>query len=69
VADACADGEPGLGRWASGGIVCYVEDGIAKIRWTDERSGLYGVVDATDRNLAALYAWWRSNGRRLGVPS
>jgi hypothetical protein len=69
VAEACVDGAPGQGRWGSGSIVCYVEDGIAKIRWTDERSGLYGIVDATDRNLAALHAWWRSNGRRLGVPS
>jgi hypothetical protein len=65
--EACVDGRPGRGIWASGDIVCYVEDGVAKIRWTDRRSGLYGLVDATDRNLPQLYAWWRSNGRRLGV--
>ena len=67
VDEACVDGRPGQGTWASGDIVCYVENGTAKIRWTDRRSGLYGLVDATDRNLANLFTWWRSNGRRLGI--
>jgi len=66
VDSPCSDGEPGLGTWASGDIVCYVEDGKAKIRWTDRRSGMYALVDATDRNLRNLYTWWRQNGRRLG---
>lgn len=64
--DACTDGKPGVGTWASGDIVCYVEDGRAKIRWTDRRSGLYALIDANDRNLRNLHSWWRNNGRRLG---
>lgn len=63
---ACDDGVAGLRGWANGEIVCYVQDGVAKIRWTDMRTGMYGVLDATDADLDGVYGWWRSNGRRLG---
>jgi hypothetical protein len=65
--DACVNGEPAVGTWPDGDIVCYIDDGVAKIRWTDYRSGLYGIVDATNRDLPALVTWWRSNAQRLGV--
>ena len=65
--DACVNGDPAVGTWAEGDIVCYIDDRVAKIRWTDRRSGLYGLVDATNRDLPALFAWWRSNAQRLGI--
>lgn len=65
---ACQAGEQGSTSWGFGGIACYVQRGVAKIRWTDERSGIYGVIDASDRDLEALYTWWRRNGRQLGQP-
>ena len=64
---ACLNGQPAVGTWDEGDIVCYIDDGVAKIRWTDHRSGLYGLVDATNRNLPALVDWWRANAQRLGV--
>jgi hypothetical protein len=67
--DACVNGDPAVGTWAEGDIVCYIDRGVAKIRWTDDRSGLYGVVDGTSRDLSALFAWWRSNAQRLGIAS
>lgn len=59
----CADGQPGQGSWAHGRILCYVSGaGHALIRWTDERSNTYGVMNASpgSRNLNALYRHWRS---------
>jgi len=63
---ACEDGVAGVRPWANGDIACYLQDGVAKVRWTDLRTGLYGLMDATDSDLQQLYSWWRSNGRRLG---
>jgi|GEM_PF-4616187 len=65
---ACEAGVVGSRTWPNGEIACYVQNRGAKIRWTDDRSGMYGVVDATDADLEALYDWWRRNGRRLGRP-
>lgn len=67
--DACANGAGGRKRWTNGEIACYVQDGIAKIRWTDERSGMYGVVDATNADLQRLVRWWSNNARDLGRAS
>jgi hypothetical protein len=64
---ACTGGYAGTWSWPSGQIACYMDD-TAQIRWTDDRSGMYGVLDATDNDLATLYDWWRRNGRRLGRP-
>jgi len=30
----------------------------AKLRWTDERTGAYGVIDAGARDLVRLYDAW-----------
>jgi hypothetical protein len=62
----CEGGTRGRGRWGFGELACYVERGAAKLRWTDDRTQMYGVLDATDGDVAALYQWWRSQGRRLG---
>ncbi len=31
---------------------------LAHIRWTDDRTLQYGVLDASDRDLDNLYDWW-----------
>jgi len=56
---ACADGRKGQTTWEHGDLVCYVSK-EAKLRWTDERTGTYGVLDATDRNIARLHAVWKA---------
>ncbi len=57
---ACADGRRGLTTWAHGQLVCYVAQPSkeAKLRWTDERTGTYGVLDASSRDIAQLHAVW-----------
>jgi len=64
----CDGGEEGVRAWGNGDIACWVDDRAARIRWTDVRTGMFGVLDASDLDLADLYAWWRTNGRRLGRP-
>ena len=66
AADACANETPGSDRWGFGNISCGVADGKAQIRWTDARSDSLGIVERDDEDVAALYAWWRANGRPLG---
>jgi hypothetical protein len=57
---ACADGRRGRARWDHGDLVCYVARGSkeAKLRWTDERSDTYGVIDSTDRDVGNLFEAW-----------
>jgi hypothetical protein len=44
---ACLDGQPGRADWDHGQLLCYVSDsGRAVLRWTDERSDTYGVMNA-----------------------
>jgi hypothetical protein len=57
----CADGRPGLDAWQYGEYLCYVADaGYGLLRWTDERTGTYGVLNATAgrKNLTRLYRQW-----------
>lgn len=47
--------------WAHGRMFCWISrTGTKKahIRWTDERIGLLGLLDADDRDLMALELWW-----------
>jgi len=63
---ACMNGERGRTRWEHGALVCYRGperslDGdprTAHIRWTDERTHTYGVIDARHRDIEALYDRW-----------
>jgi hypothetical protein len=64
--DACSDGLRGIDVWDFGEVACYVEGGAAKIRWTDSRTELYGLVNARHSNIRRLFAWWLANGRPLG---
>jgi hypothetical protein len=64
---ACDGGEQGVRTWGNGHIACWLDDHGAKIRWTDDRTDMFGGLNA-DQDLANLYAWWRTNGRRLGRP-
>ena len=64
---ACQGGTQGTRSWAFGQIACYVEDGRAKIKWTDERSTTYGLIDTTGGDLEALYSWWLSKAMDLGA--
>jgi hypothetical protein len=68
----CADGKPGRDTWLHGEYLCYVsDDGVALLRWTDERSGTYGVMNgvAGRKDLARLYrAWAELAGVSEGLP-
>jgi hypothetical protein len=62
----CADGRPGRDTWLHGEYLCYVsDDGVALLRWTDERSGTYGVMNgvAGRKDLARLYRAWTEIAR------
>jgi hypothetical protein len=68
-ASSACEATGGGGRiWDAGEIACYVRGGRARIRWTDERTGMYALLDAADGDMETLYGWWRSKGRRLGRP-
>jgi len=63
-ARVCWNGKRGVSSWAHGAVACYTSvasDGsrVAKVRWTDERSNTYGLVDAKNGDLGALFEWWR----------
>lgn len=64
--DACGEGLRGIDDWDFGEVACYVQDGTAKIRWTDDRTDTYGLADARHGNLKRLFAWWQAKGRPLG---
>jgi len=57
---ACRDGNKGYGSWAHGEYFCYVSKtgGHALLRWTDERTNTYGVLDANNARLKPLYRAW-----------
>ena len=61
---ACTGGKQGLRTWSGDGgqgtIACYLVDGRAKLRWTNERNNTYGIVDATHRDIGRLANWWLS---------
>ncbi len=59
-AEACADGNKGSAEWAHGDYFCYVSKsgGHALLRWTDDRTNTYGVLDATDSSIAPLFRSW-----------
>jgi hypothetical protein len=57
----CADGRPGRDAWLHGEYLCYVsDDGVALLRWTDERTATYGVMNgvAGRKDLKRLYRSW-----------
>ena len=50
--------------WAYGRVACWVSrtgSKLAHVRWTDERTDVYGVLDASGRDLRSLYRWWLAN--------
>ena len=60
---ACLDGQPGRTSWANGDVLCYVnESGYAQLRWTDERSATYGVMNAVpdEVRIKVLARQWRT---------
>ena len=62
-AEPCRDGRPGRGAWSDGEYLCYVSDsGTALLRWTDERTDTYGVMNAVAgrSSLKTLYAQWQA---------
>ena len=56
----CLDGTPGETRTSRGRIACYVTDGEARIRWTDEDLLVYGALNSGTTDLARLFAWWEA---------
>lgn len=60
---ACAAGRAGRDSWLHGEYLCYVSDsGTALLRWTDERTGTYGVMNAVAgrKRLGALFRSWET---------
>lgn len=59
--NACANGAPGTRTWDGGAVVCYISpvDGRAKLRWTDERTATYGVIDGRNDDLQRLFERWQ----------
>jgi predicted metalloprotease len=59
---ACQQGMAAIQRWRHGELACYVDKSRtpyrARIRWTDERTNTYGVLDADDRSIERLFQWW-----------
>jgi hypothetical protein len=68
----CADGRAGRDTWLHGEYLCYVsDDGLALLRWTDERTATYGVMNgvAGRQDLTRLYrAWAELAGMSEGLP-
>jgi anti-sigma factor RsiW len=54
----CLDGTRGETRTSRGRIACYVSDGEARIRWTDEVRRIYGALNGRTTDLAGLFDWW-----------
>ena len=65
----CANATPDADKWGFGNLLCGVRDGTAEIRWTDTRSGTYGIVESATADLDTLHKWWRENARPLGRPA
>ncbi|MEX1345561.1 MAG: hypothetical protein AB1Z63_12930 [Candidatus Limnocylindrales bacterium] len=65
----CENATPGADKWGFGNLVCGVRDGRAEIRWTDTRSGTFGVARSETDDLESLHQWWRENARPLGRPA
>lgn len=61
--DACFDDRAGTGTWPNGEYLCYVSgSGTALLRWTDERTNTYGVMNAVSgrKHLDVLARQWAS---------
>lgn len=58
--NACADGKKGSASWQYGDYFCYLSrsGSHALLRWTDERTNTYGVLDANNARLAPLHRAW-----------
>lgn len=65
---ACKDDTAGHRKWGFGTVACVEVDGEAQIRWTDQRTQVYGVATAADGNASQLFEWWRTTARPLGRP-
>ena len=60
---ACLDGQAGQASWDYGQVLCYVSaTGTALLRWTDDRTDTYGVMNAVagEDRLRILVRQWRS---------
>lgn len=60
----CLDGTRGETSTARGRIACYVSDGEARIRWTDEVRQVYGALNGKTMDLARLFKWWDDRHER-----
>jgi hypothetical protein len=60
----CLDGTRGETGTARGRIACYVSDGEARIRWTDEVRLVYGALNGQTKDLARLFKWWDDRHER-----
>jgi hypothetical protein len=60
----CFDGTRGETRTSRGRIACYVTEGEARIRWTDEDRLVYGALNGRTTDLALLFEWWDDRHER-----
>ena len=57
--DAVLDGTVGEVAYEGGRVACYLgSDKKARIRWIDDRRLVYGTLNATTKDLQALFDWW-----------
>lgn len=60
----CLDGTRGETGTSRGRIACYVTDGEARIRWTDEKRLVYGALNGGTTDVARLFKWWDERHER-----
>jgi hypothetical protein len=63
--DACEPAQSGARPWDHGWLACWLPEGAphAEIRWTDERTRTYGVLESTDERFTPLYERWAEDQR------
>ena len=65
----CDRSRPDPVEWQHGRLACWIapQGSVAQVHWTDERTKLYGILEAAQGDLEALYGHWAE--RPPGGPS
>lgn len=53
--------DPGIQNYADGRWVCYDEEGMSWVEWSDDKSLIYAYARRQPRNLRSLVLWWRGH--------
>jgi hypothetical protein len=59
---ACQQGRPGVRKWEHGRLACWRAPGRSKavLHWTDDRTGLYGLIRADAGANQRLLELWQT---------